>query len=63
MNTFMYEVFALSISILNLEGEVISSTFIEMPHPQTCYVFLSEYEAPNIKVDCVNIMKAMPSTN
>jgi len=59
MNNLMYEVFALSISILNLEGEIISSTFIEMPHIQTCYVLMSEYEAPNIKVDCVNLMKSI----
>ena len=56
----LYEVFAIAITIFNLEGEPVHTQYIETPHPQTCYTAVEDYEAIGIEAQCVMMMKKLP---
>lgn len=55
----LYEVFAIALTIFNLEGEAVHTQYIESPQPQTCFISVEDYSAPRITAECVLLTKKM----
>lgn len=55
----LYEIFAIALTIFNLEGKVVHTQYIEMPQSQTCFMAVEDYTAPRVSAECVLLTKKM----